>query len=290
MNDKNSSTCTNKDPASCRSCESPCDQPLPQPDPLPIRHCILVMSGKGGVGKSSIATNLAVWLSLQGYETGLLDIDIHGPSVPRLLGMEDEKLPQHDGQVLPAVHMGRLRVVSIGFMLGDRDTPVIWRGPAKHGVIEQFIRHVDWSVLDYLVVDCPPGTGDEMLSAAQTLTPGCEALIVTTPQEIALLDVRKCVGFCRKLDIPILGVVENMSGFVCPHCGKSTDVFSHGGGDSLATSSGVPLLGTIPLDPEVGIRCDTGQPIVMSAPESPTAQALAHAFRSLVSNHEPRQS
>ncbi len=288
MDNDASATCPNKGPA-CASCETTCDQRLPQDGHIAVGRRILVMSGKGGVGKSSIAANLAVWLTLQDYNVGLLDIDIHGPSIPRLLGMDDVKLSQYDGLALPALFMGRLKVVSIGFMLSAPDTPVIWRGPAKHGVIEQFVRHVHWSALDYLIVDCPPGTGDEMLSVAQVLGGGCEALVVTTPQEIALLDVKKCIAFCRRMAIPVRGIVENMSGFVCPHCGRTTDIFSHGGGEALATETGAPLLGCIPLDPQVAVCSDAGRPVVLSAPDSPTAQALMHAFRTLSVGTHPKK-
>ncbi len=255
-----------------------------------IAKTILVMSGKGGVGKSTVAVNLAVWLSLQGKSTGLLDVDLHGPSIPKLLKMEEQKLFQLEGAIRPCEYTPNLKVMSIGFMLEDRNTPVIWRGPAKHGFLEQCISGVGWGDLDYLVVDCPPGTGDEVLSTAQLLQKVDGAVLVTTPQELALLDVRKCISFCRQLEIPLFGMIENMSGLICPHCGKKVDVFGRGACEIAAEELGVPILGAVPMDPELARTGEIGRPIVEAGPEHPTAQALAGCFQEIVQKPKPYSS
>ncbi|MFW6162882.1 MAG: iron-sulfur cluster carrier protein MrpORP [Planctomycetota bacterium] len=244
-----------------------------------IDHKILVLSGKGGVGKSTVAANLAVALAQDGRRTGLLDIDLHGPSIPKLLHLDGQPLASDGKTIEPVVFDDHLKVLSIGFLLQGPDDAVIWRGPLKMGVIKQFIKDVNWGELDYLVVDSPPGTGDEPLSIAQLIPDADGAVIVTTPQDVAIADVRKCVNFCAKLDLAVLGVVENMSGFVCPHCGERTDLFGTGGGETMAQQMGVPFLGPVPLDPGVVASGDAGQPFVTSAPESPTAQA----FQAIVS-------
>lgn len=219
---------------------------------------ILVLSGKGGVGKSTVAVNLAMGFAFEGLRTGLLDVDIHGPSVPKLMGLERETL-EVEGQDLLPVDMGGLKVMSLGFAL-KADEAAIWRGPRKAGIVDQFVRQVQWGELDVLVVDCPPGTGDEHLSILQALGRVDGAVIVTTPQELAVLDARKAITFCRTAGIPILGVVENMSGFTCPSCGTSTAVFRTEGGRRLAKDLKLPFLGALPIDPEVGIAGDEGQP------------------------------
>jgi ATP-binding protein involved in chromosome partitioning len=238
-----------------------------------IRHKVLVLSGKGGVGKSTVAVNLAVSLMEAGKRVGILDVDIHGPSVPTMLGLEGETVQSHDGALVP-VELGELKVMSLGFLLRDPREAVIWRGPLKMGIIKQFLADVEWGELDYLVVDAPPGTGDEPLSVCQLVGKAASAVIVTTPQEVALVSVRKSVTFCRKLDIPVLGVVENMSGFVCPHCGKLTDVLGSGGGERMAEEMGVPFLGRIPLDPSVSSAGDTGRPIAGGQVQSAATRAL----------------
>lgn len=240
-----------------------------------IRSTVLVMSGKGGVGKSSTAVNLAVSLARQGQAVGLLDVDIHGPSVPRMMGL-DKARPvylEEEDRIIPVAAQG-VKVMSVGFLLEDVSEALIWRGPAKHGVIQQFIRDVDWGKLDVLVVDCPPGTGDEVLSVAQTLGSVSGAVVVTTPQEVALLDVRKSLTFCRQLKMPVLGMVENMSGFACPKCGEVVDIFNRGGGQKLAEETGVPFLGAVPLAPEMVLAGDSGTPFVAAHPGSVTAQAI----------------
>jgi Mrp family chromosome partitioning ATPase/predicted Fe-Mo cluster-binding NifX family protein len=238
-----------------------------------IRHKILVMSGKGGVGKSTVAANMAISLSLAGRRVGLLDVDIHGPSIPKLLKLDDAAVQVKDGSIQPVEKAG-LKVMSIGFLLRDRDDAVIWRGPMKMGVIKQFLKDVEWGDLDYLVIDSPPGTGDEPLSVAQLAAPVDGAVIVTTPQDVATADVRKSITFCRQLSLPVLGVVENMSGFVCPECGTVTDIFKAGGGERMAADMGVPFLGRIPIDPAVGEACDDGKPFVYHYSRTETAKAF----------------
>jgi len=251
-----------------------------------IKHKYLVLSGKGGVGKSSVAVNLAAWLTRQGKRVGLLDVDIHGPSIPKLLNLEGSKPHAIEDKIEPVVYNGSLKVMSIGLMLNDQNDALIWRGPMKHNVISQFIQDVRWGDLDYLIVDCPPGTGDEALSTAQVLGSVDGVVIVTTPQELAVADVRKCLTFCKKLSLPVLGVIENMSGFICPHCRKRTDIFVGQGGEQIARDFGVPFLGSIPMDPAVAQACDTGRPFIDFEKDSPTAQALTHAFKPLMKENE----
>jgi len=238
-----------------------------------IRHKILVMSGKGGVGKSTVAANLAISLALAGKRVGLLDVDIHGPSIPKLLKLDDATIQVKDGAMQP-LEKGGLKVMSIGFLLRNRDDAVIWRGPIKMGVIKQFLKDVAWGGLDYLIIDSPPGTGDEPLSVAQLAAPVDGAVIVTTPQDVATADVRRSINFCRQLDIPVLGVVENMSGFVCPKCGTVTDIFKAGGGERMAAEMNVPFLGRISIDPAVGEACDDGKPFVYHYCRTDTAKAF----------------
>jgi len=246
-----------------------------------IRHKILVLSGKGGVGKSSIAANLAVWLSLQGQRVGLLDIDIHGPSIPKLLNLDKRNPVVMKNQIAPIVYHDNLKVMSIGFLLPDDNAALIWRGPMKHNVIRQFVAEVSWGALDWLIVDCPPGTGDEPLSIVQLLGHADGAVVVTTPQQLAVTDVKKCLTFCRQLHLPILGIVENMSSFVCPHCRQQTDIFPGAGGRQMAQDFSVPFLGSIPIDADIVIASDSGQPFIYYYPQSPAAQALDSAFDTL---------
>ncbi len=239
-----------------------------------IQHVIVVMSGKGGVGKSTVATNLAVTLARKNYKVGLMDADIHGPNIPKMLGIERSQLMSTEGGAKPVMYYPNLKVVSIAMMLQSTDDAIIWRGPLKHRLIEQFVGDICWGDLDYLVIDLPPGTGDEPLSVAHVLKRIDGAIIVTTPQDVALLDSRKSVTFARKLEIPVGGIVENMSGFVCPHCGKRTDIFKTGGGEKAAQGLGVPFLGRIPLDPNMVTVCDNGDPYVEKYPTSEMAQAF----------------
>lgn len=238
-----------------------------------IRHKILVLSGKGGVGKSTVAVNLAAKLAMLGHRVGLLDVDIHGPSVPRMLGLQGQRTTGDNGSILP-LESGGVKAMSIGLLLEGRDAAAIWRGPLKTGVIRQFLKDVAWGDLDYLIVDCPPGTGDEPLSVAQLVPDAEGAVIVTTPQELALMDARKSVSFCRKLNMPVIGVVENMSGFVCPNCGHATDIFLRGGGGKMATDMGVPHLGSIPVSQSIVQSGDDGWPFAAEDPDSPSAKAF----------------
>lgn len=224
-----------------------------------IKHKLMVMSGKGGVGKSTVATCLAITLAQKGYKVGLLDVDLHGPSVPHLLNLTGLLDISPDQQkILPKKVMPNLEVVSIECLMADKDQAVIWRGPLKHSAIRQFLADVEWENLDYLVVDAPPGTGDEPLSVAH-LIPDAKAVIVTTPQEVALADVRKSIEFCRHTQMEIVGLVENMSGFICPHCGKEVDIFKTGGGEKTAQEKHIEFLGKLPLDLSVVEAGDQGK-------------------------------
>lgn len=240
-----------------------------------IRNKILVMSGKGGVGKSSVAAYLAVALAQRNFKVGLMDVDLHGPSIPRLLGLKGTIGPSsQEGKATPVHFMPNLEVISIESLMGEnKDLATIWRGPIKIGVIRQFISDIDWSDLDYLVIDSPPGTGDEPLTVAQTI-PDAKALIVTTPQEISLADVRKSINFCRLVKMEILGIVENMSGLICPHCQKEIELFGAGGGELLAKKENIPLIGKLPLEPEVVRQGDAGRVTAVLGNETPFARAF----------------
>ena len=240
-----------------------------------IRHKLLVLSGKGGVGKSTVAANLAVCLARAGKQVGLLDIDVHGPSIPKLLGLDGRQILGGEDGMVPVRMNDHLAVMSIGFLVGDAKTPVIWRGPMKYGVIRQFLKDVAWGELDYLVVDSPPGTGDEPLSVAQLAGSGAAAVIVTTPQDLAIADVRRCVSFCRNVSVRVVGIVENMSGYVCPECGASSDLFKTGGGEALAKEMQVPFLGRIPIDPQIVVSGDAGVPFADKEGETPAQAAFS---------------
>jgi ATP-binding protein involved in chromosome partitioning len=243
-----------------------------------IRHKIIVLSGKGGVGKSTVAVNLATSLALAGKRVGLLDVDLHGPTVPQLLGLVGAPI-DIVGEVIFPIEVGdNLKVMSIGFLLGQDDDAVVWRGPMKAVAIEQFLGDVEWGELDYLIVDSPPGTGDEPLAVCQAIGTIDGAIVVTTPQETALVNVRRSVKFCSLLDLKVLGVIENMAGFVCPDCGKVTHVFSQGGGEAMAAKAGVPFLASVPLDPRIVAAGDAGQPYVQQYAQSPAAQEFAKAL------------
>lgn len=247
-----------------------------------ITQKILVLSGKGGVGKSTVAVNLAVWLSTNDKKVGLLDIDIHGPSVPKLLGLEDKGVQGNDERIEPVSYGDNLKVMSIGFLLPGDSDPVIWRGPMKHSLIKQFTSNVNWGRLDYLIVDCPPGTGDEPLSIVQSLENIDGAVVVTTPQQVSVIDVKKCISFCRQLNLPVLGVVENMSGFVCPNCKTKVEIFKSQGGQQVAEQFNVPFLGSIPIDCAVVSACDSGNPIVQLDEKSSAAESFGAAFKPLL--------
>jgi len=247
-----------------------------------IKHKILVLSGKGGVGKSTVAANMAVALSVEGKKVGLLDVDIHGPSIPGILNLNGQKLEAVGETIIPVKMNKNLKVMSIGFMLENNDDAVIWRGPMKYQVIKQFLKDVDWGELDFLIIDSPPGTGDEPLSVIQMLEDADGAIIVTTPQNVAISDVRKGIGFCRKLKLPIIGVIENMSGFICPKCGEVTDIFKTGGGEKMAKEMNVPFLVKIPVDPEIVEACDLGKPYIEHFRETQTAKAFKNLMAPLL--------
>ncbi len=241
-----------------------------------IKHKIAVISGKGGVGKSLVTVNLAVALAKHGRngKVGVLDADIHGPCVPKMLGMKGEVLQSGPPGVFPASGPLDLKVVSMGFLLPSDDAPVIWRGPLKMGAIKQFLSEIVWGNLDYLLIDLPPGTGDESLSVLQLLPEMDGVIIVTIPSEVSQDVVKKAVSFARKMDTPIIGIVENMSGIVCPHCGERIEVFGTGGGENISVEMGVPFLGSIPLDPRISTAMDAGTPFIATQPESPASKVF----------------
>jgi len=239
-----------------------------------IRYRLIVLSGKGGVGKSTVAANLALALAQDGHSVGLLDVDVHGPSIPKLLGLENAEMENDAMGLRPVCLRANLKVMSIGFLVENAASAVIWRGPMKYNVIRQFLRDVNWGPLDYLVVDSPPGTGDEPLAVVQLIGQPAAAVVVTTPQDVAVADVRRSISFCRQLSLPVAGLIENMSGFVCPHCGKTTDLFKSGGGEALAGEMNVPFLGRVPLDPAVVLSGDGGKPFGGVSLQNPAARAF----------------
>ncbi|MBS3733726.1 MAG: P-loop NTPase [Phycisphaerae bacterium] len=246
-----------------------------------IGRKLLVLSGKGGVGKSTIATHLAVALGEAGKTVGLLDVDLHGPSVVKILGLEGRRMaPSPSGGIAPVPAGTNLSVVSIAMMLEGGADAVIWRGPMKYNVIRQFLADVAWGALDYLVIDSPPGTGDEPLAVAQMVGDGAQAVVVTTPQDLAVSDVRRSVSFCRTLNLPVAGIVENMSQMVCPHCGERIDPFKTGGGEALAGEVGVPFLGRVPLDPQIVLTGDSGT-TAHAGGAGPAAAALTAVVQSI---------
>ena len=292
--------------AACAGCPNQqiCSTAPKGPDPdLPaitsrlstIRHKLLILSGKGGVGKSTFTTLLAQSFSSSNPESqiGLMDIDICGPSLPRMLGVEHEKIHTSSSGWSPVYVADNLAVMSIQFMLPNQHDAIIWRGPKKNGMIKQFLRDVDWGDLDFLIVDTPPGTSDEHLSVSTLLrASGIDgAILVTTPQEVSLLDVRKEFDFCRKAKIKVLGIVENMAGFVCPNCEHRTEIFTPttGGGEALANELGVQFLGRVPLDPRIAVSCDYGESVFEAYPGSPAVKALEEIVsrvREVVVGHE----
>jgi len=249
-------------------------------DPVPgVKHVILIMSGKGGVGKSTVASNLALALSRAGHSVGLLDADIYGPSVPTMFGITGQ--PQSDGKQIQPLERFGIKLMSIGFLLEDPKSAVVWRGPMLHGALLQFLKDVNWGKLDFLLLDLPPGTGDVSLTLSQKVR-STGAVIVTTPQEVALQDVYKSVSMAQKVGIPVLGVVENESYFICDGCEKRHELFGSGGGQSIADFAKAPLLGQIPLHPSVRQWGDAGTPVVQAAPESETAQAFVSVATKLL--------
>ncbi|MCF8039325.1 MAG: P-loop NTPase [Desulfohalobiaceae bacterium] len=246
-----------------------------------IKNKLVVLSGKGGVGKSSTAANIAVGLSLAGKKVGLMDVDVHGPTIPRLLNLTGAKPKAQAQRLEPVPWSENLLVISLGFLIPNREDSVIWRGPIKMSLIRQFIEDVNWGDLDYLVVDCPPGTGDEPISVMQLLGKEAKAVIVTTPQDVAVDDVRRSVNFCRHTGNPVLGIVENMSGFICPHCHERIEIFNAGGGEKLAREAGIPLLGKIPLDPEIVKAGDLGEALLQTHRDSPAIQEIKRIIERL---------
>lgn len=279
---------------SCSNCPSKCqhstanggDGACPDPYALQdeliaqtmsrIRHKIFVMSGKGGVGKSSVTVNTAAALAQKGYAVGVLDVDMHGPSVPNLLGLKSQvEVDAESGKMLPAARDKNLSVISMDSLLQDKDQAILWRGPKKAQAIRQFLADVKWGDLDFLLIDSPPGTGDEHMTVLKSI-PDAQCVVVTTPQEISLADVRKAINFLQYVDAAILGVVENMSGLFCPSCGTEIDIFKKGGGEKLARAYGLRFLGSIPLDPAAVVAADLGVPIVLLEKDGPARRAFLH--------------
>ncbi|MBI5559800.1 MAG: iron-sulfur cluster carrier protein ApbC [Deltaproteobacteria bacterium] len=250
----------------------PQSRKLPEKEPIHgVKNTIAVASGKGGVGKSTVSVNLAVALAMKGSKVGILDIDIYGPSIPMMMGIHKPLDITEDKRLIPVENYG-VKLISVGFML-DEETPLIWRGPLVMQLVQQFLKGVQWGGLDYLVIDLPPGTGDAQLTLVQTI-PLTGAVIVTTPQDVALIDARRAIKMFGEVNVPILGIVENMSEFVCPHCGKTTEIFSHGGGEKTSQRYCVPFLGSIPIDPRIREGGDSGKPIVAASMDSPQSQAF----------------
>lgn len=247
-----------------------------------IDHKIMVLSGKGGVGKSTVAVNIAVALALEGKQVGILDVDFHGPSIPTLLKLNGNPVKAGEDGIEPVDFVEGIKVMSIGFFMPEQDRAVIWRGPMKINVIKQLLAEVNWGHLDYLVIDFPPGTGDEPLSVAQLIPDADGAIIVTTPQDLSLIDVRKSIDFCKQLKLPVLGVIENMSGLVCPHCENVVDIFKRGGGEKMAGEMGVPFLGRIPIEPLIVEASDNGKPFLYHYGKTPAAEAFAGAIKPIL--------
>ncbi len=250
-----------------------------------IKNKFIVMSGKGGVGKTSVSVNIAIALANKGYKVGIMDVDIHGPDVPRMLGFTGLIDASENNKIQPMSYSENLVAVSMESLIADKDDAIIWRGPVKHTAIRQFIGDVDWGNLDYLIIDSPPGTGDEPLTVAQ-LIKDAQAIIVTTPQEVAIADVRKSISFCKTVDMKIFGLVENMSGYACPHCGESVDIFGEGGGKKTAASSDISFLEKIPLDPKM-VKCgDNGVSYQKEFPDSPVTNAFKNIVGKMIKSNE----
>ena len=239
-----------------------------------IKNKYIVLSGKGGVGKTSTSVNLSMALADKGFNVGIMDVDLHGPDVPRMLGLKGMLDLSKNNKLNPIRYSDNLKVVSIESMIASKDDAIIWRGPLKYSAIRQFIGEVEWGELDFLIIDSPPGTGDEPLTIAQTIN-DAKAIIVTTPQEVSLADVRKSISFCRTVKLDILGLIENMSGFACPHCHEMVDLFGSGGGERTAGSAGIPFLGRIPFDPNVVSCGDNGVSFQKKYTDSPVTRAFA---------------
>jgi len=253
---------------------------MPERHPIPgVKNLVAVASGKGGVGKTTVAVNLALSLAKLGHQVGLLDADVYGPNVPIMLGSNAEPMATAQQRIIPVEAQG-IKMISMG-LLNPGDKPVIWRGPMLHSVITQFLRSVEWGQLDYLIIDLPPGTGDVQLTLIQTVAVS-GAVIVTTPSVVALADVRKAIEMFRQVNVEILGVVENMSSFACPHCGKPVDIFGHGEGTKTAVAYGVPVLGEIEIDPRIRVGGDTGKPVAAQGESAPAAQSLYKVAKAVI--------
>ena len=239
-----------------------------------IKHKFLIMSGKGGVGKTSTSVNLSLALAKLGFQVGLMDVDLHGPDIPRMLGLKEDLELSSERKLQPLRYSKNLKAVSVEALTPSKDNAIIWRGPIKYSAIQQFIADVEWGELDYLLIDAPPGTGDEPLTVAQTIK-DAKAIIVTTPQEVSLADVRKSINFCKTVNLAVFGLIENMSGFSCPHCGEVLDLFGTGGGERTAKAMEVPFLGRIPFDQNVVICGDSGKSLHDFHGETPVAQAFS---------------
>ncbi|MCK4235167.1 Mrp/NBP35 family ATP-binding protein [candidate division WOR-3 bacterium] len=254
-----------------------------------IKNRLLVFSGKGGVGKSTVAANLGLALAEKGKQVGLIDVDIHGPNLAKMLGVEGKRMvAANEKKILPVPITKNLKLVSMSFLLESPDLPVIWRGPLKMKVIQQFLGDVDWGALDWLIIDSPPGTGDEPLSVAQ-LIPATGAIIVTTPQEVSLLDSRKAINFARKLNLNIVGIIENMSVLICPHCGKKINLFKEGGGEKTAKEMGIPFLGKVPIEPHIVQSGDTGKPFILENPDSNASKAFMEIVDKIIASSSKNQ-
>ncbi len=257
----------------------PVPQQTPARQPIPgVRNLVAIASGKGGVGKTTVAVNLALALVKLGHKVGLLDADVYGPNVPIMLGTTQEPLATMDKRMIPVEVQG-LKMISMG-LLSPADKPMIWRGPMLHSVITQFLRSVQWGELDYLVIDLPPGTGDVQLTLIQTVAV-TGAVVVTTPSTVAIADVRKAIEMFRQVNVEVLGVVENMSTFACPHCAKPIDIFGHGEGAKTAQAYGVPVLGEIEIDPRIRIGGDTGQPVALLGENAIGAKSMFDVARAV---------
>lgn len=265
------------------------DKGLPAKAKVDVKHVILILSGKGGVGKSTVAVNLAMALSAHGYQTGILDLDIHGPNIAKMLGFEGRQLELMGGKIQPLPITGTLSAISMASLLPDPSSPVIWRGPMKMTAIRQFLEDVSWGELDFLVVDLPPGTGDEALSIVQLAPHVSGAVIVTTPQDVSTIDAAKAIRFMEKMEVPVLGIIENMSGMVCPHCGGEIDLFGKGGGRKVAEDMKISFLGAIPIDPEMVTSGDEGRPFILRHTGSPAWIAIDHVMEQLVRQLESVQ-
>ncbi|MGQ9624020.1 MAG: Mrp/NBP35 family ATP-binding protein [Candidatus Bathycorpusculaceae bacterium] len=257
-----------------------------------IKHKVAVISGKGGVGKSTITANLAIAFAMHGHanSVGILDADIHGPSIPKILGLTGQRLQVGPPGVFPVFGSLGIKVVSMDFLLPDENAPIIWRGPLKMTAIRQFLSDIVWGELDILFIDLPPGTGDESLSIAQLLPEMDGVIIVTIPSEVSQVVVKKAVAFSRRLGMPIIGVIENMSGFICPHCGSKIDIFQSGGGKHMADSLGIPFIGSIPIDQKISKASDKGIPFIVEDPESPASKAFMEIAEKVEAYLKSRES